>query len=39
MTGQTATGVEGASVGCRLLCGTAGTTALMSREKHKRRKS
>jgi hypothetical protein len=24
MTGQTATGVEGARVGCRFLCGTAG---------------
>jgi hypothetical protein len=38
MTGQTATGVEGARVGHRLSRGTAGTSALMIREKHKRPK-
>jgi hypothetical protein len=38
MTARTATGVEGAGVGCRLSRGTAGTSLLMPREKHKRRK-
>ena len=36
MTGQTVTGVERARVGYRLSRGTAGTSAAMAREKHKR---
>jgi len=39
MTGRAATGVEGAWVGHRHSCGTAGTRLLMRREKLKRRQT